>query len=104
MNWLKLTFLVPMATLVLLGAGCSDHGKKQTSKPGQEYASLQDCQKAFNSMDTYHDYLLTQKEFMAAPPKVSDPQAFFKSLDANGDGVLSEAEFCAAYMPSKAKG
>lgn len=104
MNWLKLTFLVPLAALLLLGAGCSDQGKKQSAESGKMYASLQDCQKAFNSMDTYHDYLLTQKEFMAAPPKTKDAQAFFKSLDSNSDGVLSEAEFCAAYMPAKGKG
>lgn len=104
MNWLKLTLLAPLAALVLLGAGCSDHGKKQSSTSGQTYASLQDCQKAFNTMDTYHDYLLTQKEFMATTPKVKDPQAFFKSLDTNGDGVLSETEYCAAYEPAKGKG
>lgn len=104
MNWLKLAFLVPLAALILLGAGCSNHGKKESVKKGQIYASLQDCQKAFNKMDTYHDYVLTEQEFMANPPKVKDPQAFFKALDTNGDGVLSEAEYCAAYMPAKNKG
>ena len=105
MKGLKVVCLLSAAMFLALGFGCGKSGEKsKASKDELVFSSLQECQDKFNSIDTYHDYLLTFNELWESIKPPEKAESLLKAKDANKDGVLSKEEFCAGLAEEKKKG
>jgi Ca2+-binding EF-hand superfamily protein len=94
-----------LAGLIITGmsGGVSAADQNQAREPGQPVPRMM-CQDRFDGMDTNHDGMVTEEEFMAVPHPGGHSEEVFKSRDANGDGSLSKDEFCAGKGKGRGMG
>jgi len=91
-----------LAGLILTGMSGSvwAANQNQSGQPSQPVPRMM-CQDRFDGMDTNHDGVLTEKEFMAVRHPGGRATEVFKSRDANDDGTLTKDEFCAGKGKGK---
>jgi EF-hand domain pair len=104
MKWGKPVATI-LAGLILTGMSGSVWAADQSQggQPGQPVPRMM-CQDRFDAMDTNHDGVVTQEEFMAVPHPGGRGDEVFKSRDANGDGTLTKDEFCAGKGKGRGMG
>jgi hypothetical protein len=72
-------------------------------QPGQPGPRMM-CQDRFDGMDTNHDGVVTEEEFMTVPHPGGRSEEVFKSRNVNGDDSLTEDESCAGRGEGAGRG